>query len=89
MPFVTAFVVFPTASSSVRTAAPSPSTSPLISAIPCALSLTGPNVSMATMTPTVVSSPQPARAMRNMARASTPPASTNARNTAPAMTMVV
>ena len=33
--------------------------------MPCALSETGPKVSMATMTPTVVSRPQPASAMRN------------------------
>ena len=59
MPLVTAFVVLPTASRSVRICAPSGVTSPDISAMPCALSLTGPNVSMATMTPTVVSRPQP------------------------------
>jgi hypothetical protein len=38
-----------------------PSTSPDISAMPWALSETGPKVSIATMTPTVVSRPQPAR----------------------------
>src|SRR5699024_7644827 len=65
IPFVIAFVVLPTASSSVRIWAPSSSTSPDISAMPWALSLTGPNVSIATMTPTVVSRPQPARATAN------------------------
>ena len=36
--------------------------SPVISAMPCALSLTGPKVSIETMTPAVVSRPQPASA---------------------------
>ena len=67
MPLVMAFVVFPTASSSVRMSAPGPSTSPDISAMPCALSDTGPKVSMATMTPTVVSRPVPASATANSA----------------------
>jgi hypothetical protein len=79
MPLVMAFVVLPTASSSVRIWAPSPSTSPDISAMPWALSETGPKVSIATMTPTVVSRPQPARAMRNSASAVEPPPSRNAR----------
>ena len=51
MPLVIALVVLPTASSSVRICAPSPSTSPDISAMPWALSLTGPKVSIATITP--------------------------------------
>ena len=67
MPLVIALVVLPTASSSVRIWAPSPCTSPDISAMPWALSETGPKVSMATITPTVVSRPQPARAMANSA----------------------
>ena len=62
MPLVIALVVLPTASSSVRICAPSSLTSPDISAMPCALSETGPKVSIATMTPTVVSRPQPASA---------------------------
>ena len=62
MPLVMAFVVLPTASSSVSTAAPASSISPDISAMPCALSEMGPKVSMETMTPTVVSRPVPARA---------------------------
>jgi hypothetical protein len=44
--------VLPTASRLVRTSAPSSVTSPDISAMPCALSLIGPKVSIATMTPT-------------------------------------
>ena len=62
MPLVIAFVVLPTASRSVRTRAPSSSMSPDISAMPWALSLTGPKVSIETMTPAVVSRPQPASA---------------------------
>ena len=72
MPLVMALVVLPTASRSVRIFAPSSDTSPLISATPWALSEIGPKVSMATMTPTVVSSPQPASAMANSATASEP-----------------
>ena len=79
MPLVIAFVVLPTASRSVRIWAPSPSTSPDISAMPWALSETGPKVSIATMTPTVVSRPQPASAMRNSDRMIEPPPSRNAR----------
>ena len=79
MPLVMAFVVLPTASSSVRICAPSPCTSPDISAMPWALSLTGPKVSIATMTPTVVSRPQPASAMRNSDRMTEPPPSRKAR----------
>ena len=67
MPLVIALVVLPTASSSVRICAPSPSTSPDISAMPCALSETGPKVSIATITPTVVSRPVPASATANSA----------------------
>ena len=67
MPLVIALVVLPTASSSVRICAPSGLTSPDISAMPCALSETGPKVSIATITPTVVSRPQPARATANRA----------------------
>ena len=65
MPLVIALVVLPTASSSVRIAAPRSSTSPDISAMPWALSETGPKVSIATMTPTVVSRPHPASATAN------------------------
>ena len=65
MPLVIALVVLPTASSSVRIWAPSGLTSPDISAMPWALSETGPKVSMATITPTVVSRPQPASATAN------------------------
>ena len=78
MPLVIALVVLPTASSSVRILAPSSSTSPDISAMPWALSLTGPKVSIATMTPTVVSRPQPASAIGNSDRVTEPPPSRNA-----------
>ncbi len=73
MPLVIALVVLPTASRSVRIFAPRSSTSLDISAMPCALSLTGPKVSIATITPTVVSSPQPASAMRNSDSVIEPP----------------
>ena len=63
MPFVIAFVEFPMASRPVRISAGRPSNSPDISAIPCALSDTGPYVSIDTITPTVVSIPMPVSAM--------------------------
>ncbi len=63
-PFVTAFVVFPTASSDTMIRCGSPSNSPDISAMPAALSATGPNVSSLTTTPVVASMPMPARATR-------------------------
>ncbi len=78
MPLVIALVVLPTASSSVSTRAPRSSMSPDISAMPCALSLTGPKVSMDTMTPTVVSSPVPASATANRDTMIEPPPSRNA-----------
>ena len=73
MPLVMALVELPTASSRVSTAAPSPCTSPDISAMPWALSETGPNVSIETMTPTVVSRPVPASAIANSDSSTTPP----------------
>src|SRR5664279_3642276 len=76
MPLVIALVVLPTASSSVRIREPAGLTSPDISAMPCALSDTGPKVSMATMTPTVVSSPHPASAIANRPTTPAPPSST-------------
>ena len=78
MPLVIALVVLPTASRSVSTCAPSPSTSPDISAMPWALSETGPKVSIETMTPTVVSRPVPASATANSAMVALPPPSRNA-----------
>ena len=87
MPLVIAFVVLPTASRLVRICAPSPSTSPDISAMPCALSETGPKVSIATMTPTVVSRPVPASAMANSDRMTEPPPSRNAPKTAAPMSI--
>ena len=89
MPLVIALVVLPTASSSVRIWAPSGLTSPDISAMPWALSETGPKVSIATMTPTVVSRPQPASATANSDTVSDAPPSRNAPNTAAPMTSVV
>ena len=41
--------------------------------MPCALSETGPKVSMATITPTVVSRPQPASAIANSDTTPMPP----------------
>ena len=72
IPLVIAFVVFPTASKFVRTCAPAPCTSPDISAIPCALSATGPKVSIETITPTVVNKPVPANAIANRPRITEP-----------------
>jgi hypothetical protein len=79
MPLVMALVVLPTASSSVRICAPPRRRRrPDISAMPWALSETGPKVSMATMTPTVVSRPVPASAMANSDSTTDPPPSRNA-----------
>ena len=85
IPFVIALVVLPTASRPVRIAAPSPLTSPDISAIPCALSEIGPKVSIATITPTVVSKPVPARAIARSESTMLPPPSKKAPNTAAAI----
>ena len=63
-PFVTALVVLPTASRLTMMRSGSPWNSPLISAMPAALSLTGPNVSSETMMPVVASMPMPHRATR-------------------------
>src|SRR5436190_3999482 len=63
-PFVTALVVLPTASRLTMIRAGSPSNSPDISAIPAALSATGPNVSSDTTTPVVASMPMPVSATR-------------------------
>ena len=89
MPLVIALVVFPTASSSVRMSTPSPSTSPDISAMPCALSATGPKVSIATITPTVVSRPVPASATANSADRDRAGGQRNAPYTAALMTSAV
>ena len=82
MPLVIALVVLPIASSWVSTRAPSPSTSPDISAMPCALSVTGPNESMVTITPTVVSRPVPVSATAKKAICALWNASRKAPNTA-------
>ena len=63
-PFVTAFVVLPTASRLTKILPVSPCNSPAISAMPAALSDTGPNVSSETMTPVVASIPMPQSATR-------------------------
>ena len=82
MPLVMALVELPTASRLVSTWAASPCTSPDISAMPWALSETGPKVSMATMTPTVVSRPVPAIATANRPSTTEPPPRLYAPNTA-------
>ena len=63
-PLVTALVVLPTASRLTMMRAGSPWNSPDISAIPAALSDTGPNVSSDTITPVVASMPMPQSATR-------------------------
>ena len=63
-PLVTALVVLPTASRATMIRSGSPSKLPVISAMPAALSATGPKVSSATMMPVVESMPMPARAIR-------------------------
>ena len=85
IPLVIAFVVLPTASKLVRIFAPSPLTSPDISAMPCALSEIGPKVSIATMTPTVVSRPVPASEIARSESTMLPPPKRNAPNTADAI----
>ncbi len=86
MPLVMALVVLPTASREVRIAAASPSAAaPDISAMPWALSLTGPKVSIEMITPTVVSSPVPARATAKSATVVLPDPSRYAPKTAPLM----
>ena len=72
MPLVIALVVLPIASSVVSACAASPSTSPDISAMPWALSVTGPKESIDTITPTVVSRPRPAMATANSAMVAFP-----------------
>ena len=57
--------------------------------MPCALSLTGPKVSIATMTPTVVSRPVPASATANSDTTIEPATSRNAPYTAAPMTSAV
>ena len=64
IPLVMALVELPTASRRSRIAAGLPSNSPDISAMPWALSEIGPNVSIETMTPTVVSIPMPDSEMK-------------------------
>ena len=63
-PLVTALVVLPTASRLTMIRSASPLNSPDISAMPAALSDTGPKVSSDTTTPVVASMPMPVRATR-------------------------
>jgi acyl-coenzyme A synthetase/AMP-(fatty) acid ligase len=63
-PLVTALVVLPTASRLTMIRSASPLNSPDISAMPAALSATGPKVSSDTTTPVVASMPMPVRATR-------------------------
>ena len=86
-PFVMALVEFPIASRPPRISAGRPSNSPDISAMPCALSEMGPNVSMDTTTPTVVSMPMPVSAMKYRRSAVELP-SRNAAMMLPQITMI-
>ena len=63
-PFVMALVVLPTASRLTMIRSASPVNSPDISAIPAALSETGPKLSSETTMPVVASRPIPIRATR-------------------------
>ena len=63
-PFVMALVVLPTASRLTMTRSASPVNSPDISAMPAALSETGPKLSSETTMPAVASRPMPMRAIR-------------------------
>ncbi len=65
----------------------SPWNSPDISAMPAALSDTGPNVSSETMTPVVASMPMPVRAMRYSENVRLPPPSASETLMAMAMAM--
>ena len=77
-PLVTAFVVLPTASRATMIFCGSPWNSPDISAIPAALSDTGPKVSSDTMTPVVASIPIPHNATRYSENVRFPPPRANA-----------
>src|SRR5918996_1539237 len=84
-PLVTALVVLPTASRPTITRSASPSNSPDISAMPAALSATGPYVSSETTTPVVASMPMPVRATRYSVNCVSPPPSPMAAPSAMAM----
>src|SRR4051812_14419976 len=87
-PLVTALVVLPTASRFTMIRSASPSNSPDISAIPAALSATGPNVSSDTTTPVVASMPMPVRATRYSENWMLPPPRAIATPSAAAMAMI-
>src|SRR5215218_6527342 len=86
-PLVTALVVLPTASRATMIRSGSPWNSPDISAMPAALSDTGPNVSSETTTPVVASMPMPQRATRYSENWMLPPPSATAAAMATAMAM--
>ena len=75
-PLVTALVVLPTASRLTMIRWASPSNSPDISAMPAALSATGPKESSDTITPVVASMPIPVSATRYSTNWMSPPPST-------------
>src|SRR4051794_2268160 len=87
-PLVTALVVLPTASRLTMMRSGSPSNSPDISAMPAALSATGPKVSSLTTTPVVASMPMPARATRYSENWMLPPPSARATPSVMAMAMM-
>ena len=87
-PLVTALVVLPTASRLTMIRSGSPWNSPDISAMPAALSHTGPKVSSLTMTPVVASMPMPASATRYSENWRLPSPSTSAAPTAMAIAMM-
>src|SRR3954470_1305260 len=87
-PFVTAFVVLPTASSITMIRCGSPANSPDITAMPAALSATGPKVSSDTTTPVVASMPMPVRATRYSENCRLPPPMAMATPMAIAMAMM-
>src|SRR4029453_6151952 len=87
-PLVTALVVLPTASRLTMMRSGSPSNSPDISAMPAALSDTGPNVSSDTTTPVVANMPMPVRATRYSVNCVSPPPSPMAAPRAMAMATI-
>src|SRR5215831_580677 len=87
-PFVTALVVLPTASRFTMIRSGSPWNSPDISAMPAALSATGPNVSSDTTTPVVASMPMPHNATRYRENWMLPPPRPMATASAMAMAMI-
>src|SRR5437764_10587050 len=87
-PLVMALVVLPTASRLTMTRSASPLNSPDISAMPAALSATGPKLSSDTTMPVVDSSPIPVRATRYSENSMLPLPSPTAMAMAMAMAMI-